>query len=115
MIPTLSSINGGVNYYESEPQFKDIDIKEHLITELVEIIYVVRKHTDHCPQNLQLPVEMTLQKSTDIEPKRVIVYFNTSTVAVYYEGNSDETYEELADNIVSEPVTFSEIEVVGSS
>ena len=50
---------------------------------------------------------MTLQKPSDNEPEIVSVYFNTSTVVVYYEEISDETYEELVDNIVSKLVTFS--------
>ena len=50
---------------------------------------------------------MTLQKQSDNEPERVSVYFNTSTVIVYCEGISDESYEELVDNIVSKLVTFS--------
>ena len=105
--PTLSSINGGVNYYEFEPQSNDIDIMEYLYKKRDEISDIVRKHTNHYPQKLQLTVEMTLQKPSDNEPERVSVYFNTSTVVVYYEGISDETYEELVDNIVSKLVTFS--------
>ena len=105
--PTLSSINGGVNYYEFEPQSNDIDIMEYLFKKRDEISDIVRKHTNHYPQKLQLTVEMTLQKPSDNEPKRVSVYFNSSTVVVYYEGISDETYEELVENIVSKLVTFS--------
>ena len=104
--PTLSSINGGVNYYKFEPKSNDIDIMEYLFKKRDEVTDIVRKHTNHYPQKLQLTVEMTLQKPSDNEPERVSVYFNTRTV-VYYEGILDETYEELVDDTVSKLVTFS--------
>ena len=89
------------------PQSNDIDIMEYLYKKRYEVTDIVRKHTNHYPQKLQLTVEMILQKPSDNEPERVSVYFNTSTVVVYYEGISDETYEELVDSKVSKLVTFS--------
>ena len=87
---------------------------EYLYKKRDEFSDIVRKHTNHYPQKLQLTVEMTLQKPLDNEPERVSIYFNTGTVVVYYEGISDETYEELVDNLVSKLVLSPVMEVVGS-
>ena len=105
--PIFSSINGGVNYFEFEPQSNDIDIREFLSTKWDEVTDIVRKHTYHYPQKLQLTVKMTLQKPTDNQQERVAVYFNARTVVVYYKGISDEIYEELVDKIVPKLVTSS--------
>ena len=54
----------------------------YLFTKLDEETDIVRKHTNHYPQKVQLAVEITFQKPTNNEPERVSVYFNTSTVVV---------------------------------
>ena len=78
-----------------------------MYTKRDEVTDIVRKHTYNYPKKLELSVEMKLQKPSYNEPERVSVYFNTSTVVVYYGGISDETYEEMVDNIVSKLLNFS--------
>ena len=104
--PILSSIKGGINYYELVPQVNDLDIMEYLFRKRSEIEDVIRKHTNQFPQKVQLMVEMTLQKPTDDDPEKVTVYFNTHTTILYYTGISDTTYEDLVDTIVSKLVSF---------
>ena len=105
--PTVSSISGGLNYYEFQPGEKDLDIMEYMFRKRDEVARIIQKHTHKFPQKLQINVEMTLQKPLDEEVEKVSVYFNTETVTVYHSGISDENYESLIDNIVSKLVIFS--------
>ena len=105
--PTVSSISGGVNYYEFQPGEKDLDIMEYMFRKRDEVTRIIQKHTHKFPQKLQINVEMTLQKPLDEEVEKLSVYFNTKTVTVYHSGISDESYESLIDNIVSKLVIFS--------
>ena len=105
--PTVSSISGGVNYYEFQPWEKDLDIMEFMFRKREEVLGIIQKHTQKFPQKLQVNVEMTLQKPLEEEIEKVSVYFNTETVTVYHSGISDESYESLIDSIVSKLVMFS--------
>ena len=105
--PVVSSIKGGINYYELHPTSNDLDIMEYLFRKRNEIEEIIRKHTNQYPQKMQLMVEMTLQKPGEEEPEKVSVYFNTNTTTVYYTGITDTVFEELVDNIVSMLVSFS--------
>ena len=90
--PILSSIKGGINYNELEPQVNDLEIMEYLFRKRIEIEDVIRKHTNQFPQTVQLMVEINLQKPTDEDPEKITVYFYTHTTTVYYTGISDTTY-----------------------
>ena len=103
----MSSISGGVNYYEFQPGEKDLDIMEFMFRKREEVSRIIQKHTHKFPQKLQVNVEMTLQKPLEEEIEKVSVYFNTETVTVYHSGISDESYESLFDSIVSKLVMFS--------
>ena len=105
--PTVSSISGGVYYYEFQPGENDLDIMEYLFIRRDEVSRIIQKHTQKFPQKLQLNVELTLQKPLEQEKENVSVYFNTETVTVYHPGISDESYESFIDNIVSKLVIFS--------
>ena len=85
--PILSSIKGGINYYELVPEVNDLEIMENWF----------RKRSE----------KMSLQKPTDEDAEKVTVYFNTHTTTVYYTGISDITYEDRVDTIVSKLVSFS--------
>ena len=103
--PVVSSIKGGINYYELHPASNDLDIMEYLFRKRNEIEEIIRKHTNHYPQKKELMVEMTLQKPGE-EPEKVSVYFNTNTTTVYYTGITDTVFEELVDNTVSKLISF---------
>ena len=105
--PVISSIKGGINYYELHPTSNDLDIMEYLFRKRNEIEEIIRKYTNQYPQKMQLMVEMTLQKPGEEEPEKVSVYFNTNTTTVYYTGITHTVFEELVDNIVSKLVSFS--------
>ena len=104
--PVVSSIKGGINYYELHPTSNDLDM-EYLFRKRNEIEEIIRKNNNQYPQKMQLMVEMTLQKTGEEEPEKVSVYFNTNTTTVYYTGITDTVFEELVDNIVSKLVSFS--------
>ena len=84
--PTVSSISGGVNYYEFQPGENDLDIMEYMFRKRDEVSRIIQKHTQKFPQKLQVNVEMTLQKPLEEEVEKVSVYFNTETVTVYHSG-----------------------------
>ena len=105
--PTVTSINGSINYYEITPESTSLDIMEYLFAKRKEISDIVRKHTNQYPQKMQLTVELSLTKPVAEETERVTVYFNTETVSLYHTGLSDETYTELVDSIVTKLVSFS--------
>ena len=107
--PTVSSISGGVNYYEFQMEEKDLDIMEYMFRKREGVSRTIQKHTHthKFPQELQLNVGRTLQKPLDEEVEKVSVFFNTETVTVYHSGISDESYEPLIDNIVTKLVIFS--------
>ena len=43
--PTVTSINGSINYYEINPESTSLDIMEYLFAKRKEISDIVRKHT----------------------------------------------------------------------
>ena len=104
--PVVSSIKGGINYYELHLTTNDLDIMEYLFRKRNKIEAIIRKHTNQYPQKMQLMVEMTLQKPGEDEPEKISVYFNTNTTTAYYTGITDTVFEELVDNIVSKLVSF---------
>ena len=105
--PTVTSINGSINYYEITPESTSLDIMEYLFAKRKEISDIVRKHTNQYLQKMQLTVELSLTKPVAEETERVTVFFNTETVSLYHTGLSDETYTELVDSIVTKLVSFS--------
>ena len=105
--PAVSSISGGVNYYEFQPGEKDLDIMEHMFRMSDEFSRIIQTHTHKFPEKLKVNVEMTLRKPLEEEVEKVSVYFHTETVTVYHSGISDESYESLIDNTVSKLVIFS--------
>ena len=105
--PTVSSISGGVKYYEFQPGEKNLDIMDNMFRKRDEVSRTIEHHTYKFPQKLQVNVEMMVQKPLEEEIEKVSVYFNTETVTVYHSGISYESYESLIDNIVSKLVIFS--------
>ena len=50
---TVSSISGGVNYYEFQPGEKDLDIMEYMFRKRDEMSRIIQKHTHILPQNFK--------------------------------------------------------------
>ena len=48
--PVVSSIKGGINYYEFHPTSNDLDIMEYLFRKRNEIEGIIRKHTNQYPK-----------------------------------------------------------------
>ena len=83
---TVSSISGGVNYYDSQPEEKDLDIVEFMFRKRKKVSRFIQKRAHKFPQKLQVNVEMTLQNSLEEEIEKVSVYFNTETVTCTTQG-----------------------------
>ena len=82
--PILSSIKGGINYYELVPQVNDLEILKCLFKKRSEIEDFIKKHTNQFPQKVQLIVEKSLQKLTDEDPEKITVNFNTHYNSILY-------------------------------
>ena len=58
--PTVSSISGGVNYYEFPPGEKDLDIMEYMFRKRDEVTRIIQKHT-HTHTNFPKNFKLTLK------------------------------------------------------
>ena len=70
---SLSSISGGVNYYEFQPGDKYLDIMEYLFRKRDEVSRTIQKHKHQFPQKQKLNFEMTPQKPLEEEHEKVSV------------------------------------------